>query len=110
MGLPPYSARLNERPLSLHSVREFAEYLWQFEFFATARPKVLESFSVETPQSLDHTLLIATRINQSFDSCDRIEVVAWISSTNKSNGALSRDFHFLFAIEAQLINGIAEEC
>lgn len=105
-----YSGRLNERPLSLHSVREFAEYLWQFEFFSTARPKVLESFSIETPQSFDHTLLIATRINQGFDSCDRIEVVDWVSSVNKSNGNVSRDFRFLFAIEARLVSGVAKEC
>jgi len=105
-----YGGRLNERPLSQQSVREFTEYLWQFEFFATARPKVLDSFSNETTQSIDHTLLLATRINQGFDSCDRIEVVDWVSSANKSSGDVTRDFRFLFAFEARLVAGIAEEC
>lgn len=105
-----YGGLLNERPLSMHTIREFSEYLWQFEFFATSRPKVLDSFTRETAQSFDHTLLLATRINQGFDSCDRIEVVDWLSSVNKADGSVTRDFRILFAIEAELINGVAEEC
>jgi len=105
-----YGGRLNERPLTPYSIRQFAEYLWQFEFFATARPKVLDSFTLETPLSFEHTLLIATRFNQGSGACDRIEVVKWVWSASKSNGDVSRDFRFQFAIEAQLVNGVARGC
>ncbi len=105
-----YGGTLNSRPLSVEIVREFAEYLWQFTFFETSQRKVLDSFSTERPDAYDHTLLLAFVINQGFGRCDRVEVVDWIYSANKSTGQVTRDFRFLFSFEAQVIAGTPEQC
>ncbi len=105
-----YGGTLNIRPLSADIVREFAEYLWQFTFFETSQRKVLDSFSTERPDVYDHTLLLAFVINQGFGQCDRVEVVDWVFSADKSTGEVTRDFRFLFSIEAQLVDGNPEQC
>ena len=105
-----YGGTLNTRPLSVDVVREFAEYLWQFTFFETANRKVLDSFSTERQDTFDHSLLLAFRVNQVFDRCDRVEVVDWVFSANKSTGEVTRDFRFLFSIDVQLVDGIPEQC
>ena len=105
-----YGGTLNTRPLTAEVVRDFAEYLWQFTFFETADRKVLDSYSTERTNAYDHTLLLGFVINQGFGQCDRIEVVDWIFSADKSTGTVSRDFRFLFSLEAQLVDGVPEQC
>lgn len=105
-----YGGTLNARPLTAEVVRDFAEYLWQFTFFETSQKKVLDSYSTERANSHDHTLLLGFVINQGFDQCDRIEVVEWTFRADKSTGDVSRDFRFLFSLEAQLVDGIPEQC
>lgn len=105
-----YGGTLNSRPLTVETVREFAEYLWQFTFFETSQRKVLDSFSTDRPDAYDHTLLLAFVVNQGFGRCDRVEVVDWVFSANKSTGEVTRDFRFLFSMEAQLVDGLPEQC
>lgn len=105
-----YGGTLNTSPLSVDNVRDFAEYLWQFTYFETSQRKVLDSFSAEHSDAYEHTLLLAFVINQGFGQCDRIEVVDWVFSADKSTGEIIRDFRFLFSIEAQLADGIPEQC
>ncbi|MGI9205831.1 MAG: hypothetical protein ACR2Q3_17585 [Woeseiaceae bacterium] len=105
-----YGGTLNTRPLTSDVVRDFAEYLWQFTFFETSNRKVLDSYSTDNVNSYDHTLLLGFVINQGFGQCDRIEVVDWTFSADKLTGTVSRDFRFLFSLEAQLREGIPEQC
>jgi hypothetical protein len=105
-----YGGTLNTRPLTASVVREFAEYLWQFTFFETSNRKVLDSYSNESADSYDHTLLLGFLVNQGFGRCDRIEVVDWVFSADKSTGEVNRDFRFLFSLEAQLVDGVPEQC
>jgi len=105
-----YAGTLNSRPLTTRVVREFTEYMWQFAYFEISRRKVLRSFSTERIDAFEHTLLIAFTINQGHGQCDRIEVVEWIFSAERSSGAITRSFHFLFAIEARLVDGAPEFC
>lgn len=105
-----YGGKLNMRPMNASLIREFAEYLWQFAFFDSSKRKVLASFSVERPDSYDHTLRLAIVFNQGFEQCDRIEVVDWLFSADKSSGEVTREFRFLHALEAQLANGSPTQC
>jgi len=105
-----YAGTLNERPLSVDSIRIFTEYMWQFTFFPNTQKKVLQSFSTEKNDAYEHTLLLAFAINQGFGNCDRIEVVDWVFTADKMSGEITKDFIFLFAFNAQINNGIPEKC
>lgn len=105
-----YAGTLNERPLSIESIRDFTEYMWQFTFFPTTQKKVMQSFSTENDKNYEHTLLLAFKINQGFGNCDRIEVIDWVFTADKLSGEITKDFRFLFAFDAQLNNGIPEKC
>ena len=105
-----YAGTLNERPLTIRSIRDFTEYMWQFTFFPTTQKKVLQSFSAENDENYEHALLLAFKINQGFGNCDRIEVVDWVFTVEKLSGEIAKDFRFLFSFDAQTNNGIPEKC
>jgi hypothetical protein len=105
-----YAGVLNMRPLSLSAIRELTEYLWQFVFFETSQSKVLQSYSTERQAAFEHTLLLGFALNQGTGLCDRIEVVDWTFSADKSSGQVTKKFLFLFSIEAQVVDGTPEQC
>ena len=105
-----YGGILNLRPLDSRAVKEFTEYLWQFTYFDTATPKVLDSSTNESDETIEHTLRLAFAYDQGAEQCDRIEVVDWIFRVNKESGEIGRSFEFRFAVEAQRVNGVPEEC
>ena len=108
--LDGYSGRLDSERLDAATLREFTEYLWQFTFFETSQKTVLDSFGTEWNDKIDHTLVLAFAFNQGFDQCDRIEVVDWTFSADKSSGEVTKDFRFLFSIEARMVDGSTEQC
>ena len=105
-----YAGTINSRPLTTDVVRRFTEYLWQFTFFETSQRKVLDSFGTEREDKIDHTLVLAFAFKQGFGQCDRIEVVDWTYSADKASGEVTKDFRFLFSIEARLVDGSPEQC
>jgi len=105
-----FAGILNVRPLSLNTIREFSEYLWQFAFFETSQRKVLLTYSAELQTTVEHTLLLGFAINQGTGRCDRIEVVDWIFSADKSDGQVHKEFLLLFSFEAQLVDNTPELC
>lgn len=108
--LDGYAGRLNMRPLTATQVRTATEYLWQFTFFPYAHKKVLDSYSGQTGEALQHTLVLAFGINQGDDRCDRIDVSAWQFSADRDTGELSKAFSKLHSFEARLRDGIPELC
>jgi len=109
-GMDGYAGILNIRPLTAGVLREVVEYLWQFTFFGTSRPKVLDSYASDRPDAFEHTLLVAFVFKQGYGQCDRIEVFEWIHSAAKESGNLRRTFDFLFALEAIRDAGVPREC
>lgn len=109
-ALDGYAGILNARPLTAGTLGDFAEYLWQFTFVSVSRTKVLDSYGWESQEAFEHTLLLATVVNQGDGRCDRIEIAEWIYSSEEASGSLSRTFNFLFAIEAMQENGVIYEC
>ncbi len=105
-----YAGVLNTRPLTAGVVRNFTEYLWQFAFFETSLRKVLDSFSTERADAIEHTLVLAFVVNQGYGQCDRIEVIDWVFSADKSSGEVTKDFRFRFAIEAEVVDGSPQQC
>jgi len=105
-----FAGILNERPLSLGTVREFSEYMWQFVFFETSQRKVLRTYSTELQTTLEHTLLLGFIVNQGTGRCDRIDVVDWIFSADTSNGQVSKEFLLLFSFEARVVDSVPELC
>ena len=106
-----YAGTLNVRALSKDVIRTYAEYMWQFTFFWPAKKKVLETFSTETDSAFQHTLLLAFMTKQGADQCDLIEVVDWVFSVDKNDGHITKEFRFLYDIEARLVdNGIPQKC
>ena len=105
-----YGGTISRARLSVDTVRDFVEYLWQFTYFDTGRGKVLDSFTNERPGAYAHTLLLAFRISRGDNECDRIEVIDWIFSADKLSGDVNREFRFLFALDAHLNNGVPEQC
>jgi hypothetical protein len=105
-----YAGTLHVQELSEEVIRTFTEYMWQFTFFWPANKKVLETSSSETDAAFQHTLLLAFRTNQGTGQCDLIEIVDWIFSVDKNNGQITREFRFLYDMQAQLVNGVPKIC
>lgn len=106
-----FAGRINARPLNSTRVREFTEYLWQFAFFPTARKKVLDTYSEETPTSLSHTLLLGFGLTGAGgDGCDRIEVVEWRFTADRASGNTQQSFDVVQTYLAKLVNGAPTLC
>ena len=110
LQLNGYAGTLNAQPLGPHSVRVFAEYLWQFTFFPASRKKVIDSVTTETASGYDQTLLLAFSTSQGLDRCDRIEVARWVFSANAQSGEVTRTFETVRFFEAKVENGRAIVC
>ena len=105
-----FGGTLNNQPLTAAAVRDFTEYLWQFEFFTASARKVLDTYTTETDHAIGHTLRIAFPYNQGADRCDRIEVVDWNFSADRATGDISRSFRFLYGLEAERVDSTARQC
>ena len=103
--LEGYAGQINARPLSGETVRVFAEYLWQFTFFPTARKKVLESSGSMTAQAYNRTLLLGFALSGGANGCDTIEVVEWNFSTDRETGSTSKSWQVVDTFSARLENG-----
>lgn len=102
---------LNTAKLSAEMIRDFTEYMWQFTFFWPASKTVLESFTTESTNTYQHTLLLSFLTNQGTDSCDLIEVVDWIFSVDKNSGRMTKEFMPIYELQAKLNdNGIPVVC
>ena len=108
--LSGYAGRLNAHPLDQDTVRIFAEYLWQFTFFPTSRKKVLDSYGSSTVSTLDRTLVLAFATSQGADQCDRVEVVRWTFSADRTSGEVSKTFTTAHLFEAQNDSGTVTVC
>ena len=105
-----FAGVLNAQPLTADSIRVFAEYLWQFTFFPNSRKKVIATYSSEDDASLRHTLRLAFATSQGSGRCDRVEVVDWQYSVQRSTGEVSRRFDVLRRFEARYEAGIGSIC
>ena len=108
--LDGYAGQLNVRPLTEEVIRTYSEYMWQFTFFWPASKKVLDSYSAETGDSYQNTLLLPFVTNQGNDRCDLIEVVEWVFSVDKTSGEIAKSFRPAYQMEAHRENGIPQEC
>lgn len=105
-----YSGRINTARLDAATLREFTEYLWQFRFFNASRKKVIDSYGISGPSTLQHVLLLAFVFNQGVDTCDRVEVVEWRFGADADSGQISRQFDTLHSFEATLSEGRPTFC
>lgn len=105
-----YAGTLNVSSPTNQSIRAYSEYMWQFTFFWPAQKKVLQTHSLESNDKYEHTLVLGFLTNRGTDQCDLIEIVDWTFSVDKSNGRLSKEFNFLFSIDAELLNGVPTKC
>lgn len=108
--LSGFSGTLNTRPIDAASIREFTEYLWQFRFFPNGRNKVIASSGTESPDQLQHTLLLAFSTNQGSGNCDLIEVVEWRFNASRDTGQVTRQFDVVHSFEAETSSGLIRIC
>ena len=108
--LSGYAGTLNSHPLSTESVRNFAEYLWQFRFLPNSRKKVIGSYSSQTSDVLQHTLQLALSSGQGNGNCDLIEIAEWHFMADPANGQVSKNFEIIGSFEARLDAGTPELC
>ena len=108
--LTGYAGTLNAHPLDRQSVREFAEYFWQFTFFPTARRKVVASRSHEDGDTLRHTLLLAFAVGQGTGNCDQVEVAEWHFTADRQSGAVQKSLDVVHSFEARLEQGTPVIC
>jgi len=97
-------------PLTERVVRKFTQYQWQFTFFWPAIKTVLDTYSTEGDNAIEHTLLLAFRTSQGGGTCDLIEVVEWTFSADRTSGRIRKDFDALYSFEAQLVDGMPQKC
>ncbi len=106
-----FAGRINARPLNPDRVREFTEYFWQFAFFPTARKKVLDTYSAETPTHLSHTLLLGfVSTGAGGEGCDLVEMVEWRFTTSRTTGETQKAFEVVQTYRAKLVNGSPTLC
>lgn len=108
--LDGYAGTLNARPIDADSIREFAEYLWQFAFFPNSRRKVIGTRSEAGDVQLHHILQLAFASSQGPESCDRIEVAEWRFSVDPRTGNVERTFQVVHRLDAALDNGTPVIC
>jgi len=105
-----YAGKFNVIPLTEESIRTYVEYMWQFTFFWPARTMVVDSFSSETPDSYQNTLLLVLVTNRGNDNCDLIELVDWEFGVDKESGQITKSFRRISQLEAQIVDGVPQEC
>ena len=105
-----YAGSLNGRPLDTESIRDFAEYLWQFTFFPQGRPKVIASHSLARGDQLRHTLQLAFAASRGTGNCDRIDVAEWHFSADRLTGEVHKQMDVVHSFAARLENGVPVLC
>ncbi len=105
-----FAGYLNTAPRSPADIKVFAEYLWQFAFFPYSRKKVLESVADADNASLSQTLVLGFAINQGTGRCDRIEIVEWAFTADRSTGRVEQSFELVHSFEARQEAGTAVVC
>ena len=105
-----YAGTFGTTPLTERIVREFTQYQWQFTFFWPAAKTVLDTYSTELDDSIEHTLVLGLRRDQGEGQCDLIEVVEWTFSADRVSGTIEKDFDTLYTFEAEYADGAARKC
>ena len=108
--LDGYAGAINTRPIDADSIRDFAEYLWQFAFFPNSRRKVIGTRSDADDDQLHHILQLAFASSQGPQACDLIEVAEWRFSVDRGSGSVERTFATLHSLSARLVNGTPVIC
>ncbi|MDH3747749.1 MAG: hypothetical protein OER97_06040 [Gammaproteobacteria bacterium] len=108
--LSGYAGKLNTRPLTQNSVRDFAEYFWQFTFFTQRHKKVLDSYSDYSTDGPNQTLRLAFASAQGNGRCDLIEVIEWRFVADNVSGEITSQFSPLKSFEAELVDGSPQLC
>lgn len=106
--LDGYAGTLNARPMDNTTIRDFAEYLWQFMFFPERYKKVLDSYAGTNAQ--EQILLLGFASNQGTGRCDLIEVFRWSFSADSDSGEVSTRFETVRSFEAELVAGSPRLC
>ena len=110
MLLDGYAGTLNARPIDSESIREFAEYLWQFAFFPNSRKKVIGTRSEGEDDRLHHILQLAFASSQGAQACDLVEVAEWRFSVELASGSVERSFRVVHTLRATLQDGAPVVC
>lgn len=108
--LSGYAGRLNAQPLSSSSVREFAEYLWQFTFFPQSRKKVIDSVASADANHYSQTLLLGFSTRQGNGRCDLIEIAEWRFQADRQSGDVQKRFETVRQFEAEFVDGAVRLC
>lgn len=108
--LDGYAGTLNARPIDAESIGEFAEYLWQFAFFANSRKKVIGTRSGGDDTRLHHVLQLAFTSSQGAQACDLIEIAEWRFSVSRISGSVERSFRVVHTLLATLRDGAPVVC
>ena len=108
--LDGYAGMLNTRPISPESIREFAEYLWQFAFFPNSRRKVIGTRAAGDDTRLHHVLQLAFASSQGPQASDRIEIAEWRFSVDRQTGGVERSFQVVHDLRATLQDGSPVLC
>ncbi len=104
--LDGYAGRLDPARLDADTLRDFAEYLWQFTFLNVSRKKVIASYGDDRQRAL----LLALVVNQGDGACDQVDVVEWRYEADPSDGEVWRRYDVLRSFEATLEGGLPALC
>ena len=105
-----YAGTLGAQPVTMETIRNLSEYLWQFEFFWPATAGVLETYSTESTDQVAHTLRLVTLSKQGNGQCDRVEVIDWTFNADRADGTIEKRFERRHQFEARLLDGQPEKC
>jgi hypothetical protein len=102
-----------QRPADAASLKDLAEYLWQFTLFNNADHVVLTSTAASATgaNEIAHAIDMArlTRGATASD-CDRIDLLRWTHTLNTSTGALRRQLDTVSTFSARRANGVVSSC
>ena len=98
------------RPLNAAALQALSEYLWQFTSYNNVGNVVLSSAGATLSNGLTHSLIIASVVAGSANSCDTINVVEWKHSLDANSGALTLSVAPLWSFHAQYSHGAVSVC
>jgi hypothetical protein len=102
---------LNARPLDAATLKQLAEYLWQFTHYNNYGNVVLSSAGATNGSTLTHTLTMATLSHAASSSdCDTITLLAWTHSLDSTTGELALNIATLGSFQTRESNGNVSLC